>query len=324
MLPGGPGRRSHAKRIAWKPTLLVNARHHGNEPSSTLSALETVRRFAADPAFAEIRRRVNLVALPFENLDGGDLSWRMQRDHPRWMLHAGRYNALGLEMRGAYGDPAHPASEARMLPELWRRWLPDILVDDHGFPSHEWVQPFSGYIPLWPAYWLPRGLVYVYLRTVDGPDLPGHAPLAARVRGLMEEEIERERDIVELNAAWAERYRKYAHDWLPQAFPFLECRSLLVYESSVPPDPAGNWGDWGTDFATLHPEITSLSFVTEVADETAHGKYMEACVRAHEAIDVACLRALAEGDHRVSRRLAPRGAGSWRRIVRERPVGVPG
>ncbi|MGI9252956.1 MAG: M14 family metallopeptidase, partial [Thermomicrobiales bacterium] len=315
-----PGRRSHAKVTGWKPTLLINARHHGNEPSSTLSALETVRRYATDPTWDAIRRRVNLVALPFENVDGGDLSWRMQREHPRWMLHAGRYNALGLEFRAAYGDPGHPSLESRALPRLWRRWLPDIVVDDHGFPSHEWVQPFAGYIPKWPAYWLPRGLVYVYLRSVDDPAYPDHPALAASVRALMEEETSREADIVAMNGRWAERYRTYAHAWMPETFPFEPYRSLLVYDATTPPTPGGSWGDWGTDFGTLRPDITSLSFVTEVADETAQGAYMDACVRAHEAIDLACLRVLAESDHRLERQVQFHAGGCSRALIRRRPV----
>ncbi|MFM9107394.1 MAG: M14 family metallopeptidase, partial [Chloroflexota bacterium] len=319
-LPGGGTLRSHAKQTAWKPTLLINARHHGNEPSSTISAVETVRRHAADPAWAALRRRVNLVALPFENVDGGELSWRMHRDHPRWMLHAGRYNALGLEFRSAYGDPDHPSRESRALPALWRRWLPDIVVDDHGFPSHEWVQPFSGYIPKWPAYWIPRGLVYVYLGWVDDPRYPDHGPLKERVRALMEEETGAHPDIVAMNQRWAERYRTYAQRWMPETFPFEPYRSLLVYDTPAAPDPGGSWTTWGSDFGTLHPEITSLSFVTEVADETAQGAYMDACVRAHEAIDLACLRALAEADHRLERRAERTVDGIRLVITRRRPV----
>jgi hypothetical protein len=280
VLPGGGALRSHVKQIAWKPTLLINARHHGNEPSSTISALETVRRHAEDSAWAEIRRRVNLVALPFENVDGGELSWRMHRDHPRWMLHAGRYNALGLEFRSAYGDPDHPSRESSALPALWRRWLPDIVVDDHGFPSHEWVQPFSGYIPKWPAYWIPRGLVYAYLGWVDDPGYPDHRRLKQRVRDLMEEETGRDAEIVAMNERWAERYRTYAQGEMPETFPFEPYESLLVYDTPSPPDPGGSWTTWGSDFGTLYPEITSLSFVTEVADETAQGPYMDACARA--------------------------------------------
>jgi hypothetical protein len=244
----------------------------------------------------------------------------MHRDHPRWMLHAGRYNALGLEFRSAYGDPDHPSVESQALPALWRRWLPDILVDDHGFPSHEWVQPFSGYIPKWPAYWIPRGLVYAYLGWVDDPAYPDHRLLKERVRALMEEETARDGEIVASNERWAERYRTYAEGWMPETFPFSPYRALLVYDTPAAPDPGGSWTKWGTDFSTLYPGITSLSFVTEVADETALGDYMEACVRAHEAIDLACLRMLAEGDHRLERQILHDVDGVRRTLTRMRPV----
>ena len=30
---------------------------------------------------------------------------------------------------------------------VWRDWLPDIYLNPHGYPSHEWVQQFAGYVP---------------------------------------------------------------------------------------------------------------------------------------------------------------------------------
>ena len=29
--------------------------------------------------------------------------------------------------------------------KIWRTWLPDIFLNPHGYPSHEWVQLFSEY-----------------------------------------------------------------------------------------------------------------------------------------------------------------------------------
>jgi hypothetical protein len=319
-LPNGGEITSHAKQIAWKPTLLINARHHGNEPSSTVSSLQMIEWVANHPAWEERRRRINLVVVPFENLDGGELAWEMQQEHPQWMLHAGRFSALGLEMRHAYGNPAHPSSESRVLPRVWRHWLPDLLVDDHGFPSHEWVQPFSGYIPLWPAYWLPRGLSYAYLKYVDDPAYPDHQAVAARLRALMVEETRNDEEVLRWNVDWANRYATYANRWLPEAFPFIEHEGLLVYFSPTRPNPGGRWEDWATDFSTLYPWITTVAFVTEIADETAQGDYMDLCARAHEALDIACVRLLAEADHRFTRRRRVGNGGVSLWAGRQRPV----
>ena len=60
------------------------------------------------------------------------------------MLHAGY---LGLARRDVVtrwdSDPIYPESTIR--PKLWRTWLPDIFLNPHGYPSHEWVQLFSEY-----------------------------------------------------------------------------------------------------------------------------------------------------------------------------------
>ena len=37
-------------------------------------------------------------------------------------------------------------------------WLPDIYLNPHGYPSHEWVQQFAGYVPPgFRTYWSTRG-----------------------------------------------------------------------------------------------------------------------------------------------------------------------
>jgi hypothetical protein len=182
------------------------------------------------------------------------------------------------------------------------------------------VQLFSGYIPLWPAYWLPRGVAYAYLKYVDDPAYPDHRRVAERLRALLAEETRRDAELVRWNAEWADRYRTYAHRWLPEAFPFLEHEGLLVYFSPSRVDPAGRWTDWTTDFGTLYPNLTTVAFVTEIADETAQGAYMDLCARAHEALDVACVRLLAEADHRLGRRWREDAGGVSLWLGRRRPV----
>lgn len=36
-------------------------------------------------------------------------------------------------------------SEAMGLTRIYDRYVPDMIVDNHGVPSHEWEQQFSGY-----------------------------------------------------------------------------------------------------------------------------------------------------------------------------------
>src|SRR5947207_14585973 len=37
----------------------------------------------------------------------------------------------------------YPESKVRV--KLWKTWLPDIFLNPHGYPAHEWVQMFSEY-----------------------------------------------------------------------------------------------------------------------------------------------------------------------------------
>ncbi|HWI63646.1 MAG TPA: M14 family zinc carboxypeptidase, partial [Symbiobacteriaceae bacterium] len=129
------------KLSAWRPTLLVNARRHANEVSSTNSIL----RLAELAAREGVAQGVNLVIIPIENVDGAAVHYAMQQVHPNWKLHAARFNAAGVDFGFDQFEPEPRFGEARTLPTLWRAFQPDVILDDHGYPSHEWVQPFSGY-----------------------------------------------------------------------------------------------------------------------------------------------------------------------------------
>jgi hypothetical protein len=321
-LPNGGERTSAAKQAAWKPTLLLIARHHGNEPSSTTASLALVDRLSGTPEGREVLAKLNLAVIPYENPDGAELADRMQAEHPGWMLHAGRFNAFGLEFHRAYGKPASPALEARVRPLVWRRWRPDAFVDDHGFPSHEWCQPFSGYIPLYPSYWLARGLAYAYLRHVDEPDYPEHRGVAEWLRDLMAEEVAADPEVWAWNRTWAERYATYGNRRDPQLFPVAAYRDMVCYLNPTKVDSTADIADPRHDYCTIFPAVTAFALVTEIADETAQGPYMDLCVRAHEAIDWAAVRLLTEGDARFEGRVVEEDGAVRRWLGRRRPVGV--
>ena len=63
------------------------------------------------------------------------------------MLHAARYNALGVEYYSDYFESKPRFQEALAKSRLWRCWLPEVMVDHHGVPSHEWNQPLPGSAP---------------------------------------------------------------------------------------------------------------------------------------------------------------------------------
>ncbi|HLO04254.1 MAG TPA: M14 family zinc carboxypeptidase, partial [Symbiobacteriaceae bacterium] len=110
--PTGEALRPSRKAAAFRPTLLVNARHHANEVSSTNAILATIEAAAnGDPEL----QQVNLVAIPYENADGAATHWAMAQQNPAWKHHAARFNAVGLEFYGEYAKPETPYTEARVL-----------------------------------------------------------------------------------------------------------------------------------------------------------------------------------------------------------------
>jgi len=298
-----PGRLwSQAKATTFKSTLLINTRHHANETSGTSAVLRLLDLCATDPDVRAYIQRVNLVVVPFENVDGAVLHEELQREHPHWMLHAGRYNARGLEFRSEYDNPETRFPEARVLPRVYRLWLPDIVTDDHGFPSHEWVQPFCGYANAWfTSDWIPRGLIYLYLPYVQGSGFEGRQQLAFALRQTVIDELNRDDEIHGLNRVWADRFKKYAHQWMPAQFPAHYHEDVLVHTEAITPDPTHYWDTWMNGFADQFPAVTALSWITEVADETAQGTYHHLCARAHLAADVASLRLLANSRPTVLR-----------------------
>ena len=75
------------------------------------------------------------------------MAFDLQKLTPNHMLHAGRYSALG------HGRRRQRRADPVCCRNRWcaagcgATWLPDIYLNPHGYPSHEWVEQFSGYVP---------------------------------------------------------------------------------------------------------------------------------------------------------------------------------
>ncbi len=304
---------SQAKAAGWKLVFLVQARHHANEVSATNAALRLAEMLAADPSWRAALARLNVVIVPVANVDGASLGHALQAEHPRWMHHAARYNGCGLEFSREYfnADTAYP--EALVLPGLWARWLPDLVVDDHGYPNHEWVQPFAGYGPPgFPSFWIPRGLFYGIVQ--HPPDAEAAREFAARVRDAVIEALNADSGIRAASAGWIEAFRTYGTAWLPDVFPLSEDRGMVFY-----------FGPWAPEhpWRGLHrrfPRVTALAWTTEVADETVQGGDLAEAARAHLLADLAQVRLLADLDPGLRRRRFQGPGGLRLAIGRPRPL----
>ena len=275
VLAGGGRLVSVARTRLLKPTLLVNARHHANEVSSTNAALRLAWELAATPRGRAALKRVNVAIVPLENADGVATLEELLPGCEGHKLHAARYNALGVEWYADYflEQPRFP--EARVKPLLWRRWLPLLVLDAHGVPSHEWDQPFSGYAPgRFRAYWIPRAFIYAILPFIAEPSHAGHGTARDLARA-MGRAIGADGDIRRLDRELKGRYRRYARAWEPEVFPPSGGRGLTV----LPSDRRLA----GLNFGVQRWPVTVSEIVTEVTDEVVDGRLLGLCARAHLA-----------------------------------------
>ncbi|MGH2391610.1 MAG: M14 family zinc carboxypeptidase, partial [Chloroflexota bacterium] len=275
-VPRDRGWWSRAKLSGWKCSLLLNGRHHANEPASTSALLRMAELLATDDQWRGYLNRVNVIFLPGENADGMDLDDLLLAEHPNWMHHAARYNAAGLEFIAANTDPTTPHTEALAQPSLWRRWAPDIVCDCHGFPSHAWDQPFSGgQNPWFRDNSIPQALIYGILPTADTAP---HRAAAKEIIERLTDQLGGDPEIALWNEHHAMQYKNYLQSRLPERFPAPFAQGLMLHQSFYDPE-AGRPGLAG--YPGKHPNVTTASLVTEVADETAQGAYLHLCARAH-------------------------------------------
>lgn len=293
IVPDTPGRlRSPSKYAALRPTALIVARHHANEISSTNAAFNLLWRCATDPDWRALCNSVNIVVIPYENPDGAALHARLASDPAarNWKHHPARYNALGTEFSQEFFNPDTRFGESRVRPALWRRFLPDAIVDNHGVPSHEWVQPFAGFgsPPRFRvSYWIPQALLYGIIGYVDAEEYPEHHAMAKALRDAVSRAV-KDTDIGALNEEIGRSYRTWGQQRDPERFPGTFHDGMLWHIAGSPPDPEGR------GFSSRFPGTTVLNWVTEVNDETAEGDHLERTARAHLLANRAMLDLLAE------------------------------
>lgn len=318
MLPTGTPLWSQAKASIFKPTCHVNCRHHANEASATNAALWLAELLLKDPDYRSFLRRVNVCMVPFENADGAVLHHELQREHPTWMHHAARYNAAGLEFANEYFREDSKFPEATARPATWRTWLPDLVVDCHERPGHEWRQLFAGYAPpALPYLWILPSLFTGIMHYTDTPDHPHHLRVARALRQAVVDEINADDEIRSWNLDWQDRYRKYAHDWTPASAPTMYHDDVQFHFSPLVPNPAA------TDLMQRNPQVTAVSFITEVADETPQGDFMALCARATLTANRAVLALLANASYSVVRTATkpdPTGHETRIALLRPRPI----
>lgn len=326
---------SLAKLTTLKPTILITGRQHANEVSSTSHILRLGELVASDRTYRALLERVNIVLHPVENPDGAQMAYELQKLTPTHMLHAGRYSALGMDVASQVGlaDPLLP--EALVRGRLWQDWLPDIYLNPHGYPSHEWVQQFAGYVPPgFRTYLSTRGW-WTNVSGLRDPRHPEHGDAVAALREAIVREINSNGDVRDMNLRSQARYRRWAYGFAPYVYNQEIYRETAIYysdmESGEPRGPrragatrgAGEGG--GARFSMNQwPQVTFMSGMTESPDETAQGAWLELTTKPGFSFLMAHIKYLRDGRYAVERieEDGQRDTTS-RTLLRVRPVRPP-
>ena len=159
------------------PAVLITAGQHANETSGPVGALRAAQALARDAA-------AHFAVVPMENVDGYELHQRLIVENPFHMHHAARHTAMGDDLSSGEGVPAYERDARRQALALSGAKL---HLNLHGYPSHEWTRPMSGYLPRGFEHWtIPKGF-FLILVTHPGWEAIGQALLEAIVTGLATE-----------------------------------------------------------------------------------------------------------------------------------------
>ncbi|HEX4808939.1 MAG TPA: M14 family zinc carboxypeptidase, partial [Bryobacteraceae bacterium] len=330
MLPSPSQLRSWAKETTLKASIIYSGRQHANEVSSTSHIDKLGEQLVTDPATRAMLKQVNVVLHPIDNPDGAQLSIALSKITPDNLLHPGYHGSLAADvsMGQAEPDPVYPESRTRRL--LLESWLPDGFLNPHGYPSHEWVQPFSEYTG-WVqsreganpgrAWWIPRGW-FTSLNYIRDQDHPYSEKVTFEIRDRIVDAERAVPGLLPLEERMNDRYERFGQRWQPKDMTQPLVNGIRIYMSlkGMPaPRPGADAARSQSATGGVSPDITWDAGYTEAPDETAHGDYLNLMASAGLAFDRVHLSYLSSGKLRI--RHIEREAGDkvvWQ-VQRDRP-----
>jgi hypothetical protein len=194
----------------------------------------------------------------------------------------------------------------------------------HGYPSHEWVQYFSGY-SAWVfsrtgtarSWWAPRGYFLTGYDWVDDPDHPELETAAFTALDSLTAALRRRDTLMALSREAYRRYRTYRS--VDEDYGEYFRNGVRVHSALK-----GHELEDGPPTDVSDPRITPFSITTEAQDETARGEWLRLQAGAGLEAVTAALRYLYHGTNTVVRE-AETSDGTVRRwVYREKPVLPPG
>lgn len=324
---------SMPKGTTLKATIIYSGRQHANEVSSTSHLLKLGEELILDPKRREDLKKVNVVLHPITNPDGANLSIDLTKIAPHNMVHAGYHASLTSDVVSDQSNefPIYPESATRRL--LWNAWLPDAFLNPHGYPTHEWVQPFSEYSG-WiitrmgaesgRTNWVTRGW-FTSIGYLGDDEHPKSRTVAYALRDKIVDEMAKTPGVLEMNARENDRYERYQH-WDEESYQQPIYKGVRINMALKGMDNGMTGGRAGAGAVGIgglmvrYPEITYDDGYTEVPDETAYGDFLHLVASAGLAFDHAHLDYINEGKLDIKRTQRDAGEGVTWRVERKRPI----
>lgn len=321
---------SMAKETTLKASIIYSGRQHANEVSSTSHILKLAEQLVTEPKWRKSLDKVNVVIHPITNVDGAELGVDMAQISPHNMLHLAYHGSLTSDVISDQNNefPIYPESATRRL--LWNAWLPDAFLNPHGYPTHEWVQPFSGY-SAWVitrmgaagsgrTNWVPRGW-FTSLGYLSDPAHPDSRKVVYALRDQIVNEMAKTPGVLDMNAQENGRYERYQH-WDAESYQQPIYKGVRI-NMALKGQPAREGSENAVNIGGLmarYPEITWDDGYTEAPDETAWGSFLHLVASAGLAYDHAHLAYMTEGklDVKHTKKETPEGV-QWRES-RKRPM----
>jgi hypothetical protein len=323
---------SMAKATTEKASIIYSGRQHANEVSSTSHILRLAEELVLDPARRASLNQVNVVIHPITNVDGAELSIDLAKIAPKNMIHAGYHASLTADVVNAQNEefPIYPESATRRL--LWQAWLPDAFLNPHGYPTHEWVQPFSEYsgwittrmgAETGRTNWVPRGW-FTSLGYLADDEHPESRIFTYAMREKIVTEMAKAPGVLEMNAHENDRYARYQKDdeesYQQPIYKGVRINMALKGQGGRGAAGAGGAAVGIGGLMVRYPDITYDDGYTEAPDETAYGDFLKLVAGAGLAYDHAHLDYLTEGKLNVKHTQRDTAEGVAWKVERKRPI----
>jgi hypothetical protein len=233
------------------PTLLVTAGQHANEPTGPRAALELLEQCW------NTRQQINVVGIPLKNPDGLRLYHALLQLHPEHMHHPARYTALGVDLE------ATNSHEGAALHMALSRYQPQIHLNLHGYPAHEWTRPYSGYAPQGFEHWaVPMGAMVIVVHDSS------QKALAQDLAAMIAKDLAADEKIYQVTQ---KALRQRAPHVLKDPFELIEGMPFIFWER-----------DARSVARPIPPNLVPrglVTVITEMPDETIYGQRFDLGVR---------------------------------------------